>query len=75
MASTEPEKIYCLFHLKTDCLCIYPVVKTDKLIERLKNQIRVNEINNRHEPDEELKEKRRQENIVAEKRLADLVGE
>ena len=65
-------KIFCLFHQKTDCSCIYPVVNNEVLCERLKHHIRLNNLLNKHEGDEAKKDKRNQETILFENRLGDL---
>lgn len=68
----DTPKIFCLYHQKTDCFCISPVTETRKLIERIKNQLSINEILNKAEPDETKKEARNRESILLENRLSDL---
>jgi len=66
------KKIFCRFHQQIDCTCVYPIVNTQVLIERLKYHIRLNKNLNRYERDEKSKEKRNQETISLENRLSDL---
>lgn len=52
MASNEkeqPEKIHCLFHRKTDCICIAPVTDDQTLKMRLEHAIKLNELSNKFE--------------------------
>lgn len=71
MASDKepPEKIFCLFHRKTDCICIAPVIENETLQARLGHAIRLNEINNKFEPDMELKARREKEIVEFRTRM------
>ena len=68
----KPEKVFCLFHQKTDCSCIVTVVDSRTLKMRLEHHIRLNNIRNRHETDETEKRQRDEQTILYESRLADL---
>lgn len=73
MPEKEPTpKIFCLFHQRTDCNCISPVADTKTLKERIEHQIKLNNILNPHELDEDEKRKRDEQTIVLESRLSDL---
>ena len=68
----KPEKIFCLFHQKTECSCIEPVVDTETLKMRLAHHIRLNNQLNRNSVDEAEKAKRDEQTILYESVLADL---
>lgn len=55
------EKIFCLFHKRTECDCIAPVTENKTLKMRLEHIVSLHTIRNRYESDPEAKEKRAQE--------------
>lgn len=65
---TEPK--FCLFHQKTDCACISPVLTQKALKARLEHAIRNHELNNKFCQDEDLVKSRLAEIEVWRERLA-----
>jgi len=63
MAIETQPKVFCLFHQKTDCNCINPVTNDHVLKMRLENAIKINDLNNKFESNEDLK-------LVREKEIA-----
>jgi hypothetical protein len=74
MTAPPPPKIYCLFHRKTDCICISPVTDRQALKMRLESAIRLNEINNKFESSESEKARRDAETEEFRRRLAEISG-
>ena len=62
MAIEPQPKIFCLFHQKTECNCIAPVSDTKILKMRLEHAIKINDLNNKFESNEDLKLARENEN-------------
>ena len=65
----KPEKVFCLFHQKVDCLCIKPVTDNKNLVYRLESQIRLNNLLKDYGTDEEVKKNQRQQTIDFQNRL------
>jgi len=55
MAIETQPKIFCIFHQRTECICIAPVTNDGVLKIRLANAIKINELNNKFESNEDLK--------------------
>ena len=62
MAIEPQPKVFCLFHQKVECICIAPVTNDGVLKMRLANAIKINELNNKFESNEDLKSAREKEN-------------
>jgi hypothetical protein len=65
----QPEKIFCLFHEKTDCDCLAPVINEKTLIMRLDHHIRLNNILLENMRDQEEISKMQDKSAVYQKRL------
>ena len=61
MAIETQPKVFCLFHQRTECNCIAPVTDKDALKMRLEHAIKLNELNNKFEGNEDLKLAREKE--------------
>jgi hypothetical protein len=68
----QPAKIYCLFHQKIDCSCIAPVTDDKTLKMRLAHRIRLNSQLNWFKCTDEERQKRDEQTILLESRLADM---
>ena len=70
--SPKEAPVFCLFHQKTDCLCIVPVTDQKTLKERLEHTIRLNVLHNKYETDETELAQREKVINEARERLAKL---
>jgi hypothetical protein len=70
--SEQPEKIFCLFHQKMDCICINPVIDQKNLKLRLEAGISINDRLNKHALDETEKARREAESETFRGRIEGL---